>query len=482
MLSSASLHSLQDHVAAWCRDGRIVGAELLIRRGGEVHTHAAFGWRNRERRQRLEVGSIYRVRSMAKPFVATAALMLADAGALDVDDAVARYLPSWDNPRSRAVTLRQLMGHVGGFEQSWPRPLETFADLRAAVDAVGEAGPRHPPGVEHRYSDVGGATVAAVVAAITGEPIEDVLRARILAPLNLADTHLGFDVDAPWVQRMVSTYRWLPAERRFECYWDPSRPQRVPFFRGGGGMYTTLADYATFLEAWMHAGRHGSTNLLRPETVHAALQRAPDGRYGMFWDLPRGGRPGAMPPTFGHVGTDGTWAMAVPELDLVALYFTQSRNRDLKMSFGLHLGDALDLPGPMSLRTVAIETAREWGLRPETVDVDALAEVEGRYQIAGARSPIAFELVPHAADPSGGDLLEGRLEGWLEGWLKGERVHLIPLGARRFAPGWIRNGAPAEVWREEGLELRFLPSDRARAIETLEIRQGDKVLTRGPRL
>lgn len=46
--------------------------------------------------------------------------------------------------------------------------------------------------------------------------------------------------------------------------------------------------------------------------------------YGMHWSIFQGGEEGYLPP-FGHGGSDGTLAVAVPEKDLLVFYFTQSR-------------------------------------------------------------------------------------------------------------------------------------------------------------
>lgn len=108
-------------------------------------------------------------------------------------------------------------------------------------------------------------------------------------------------------------------------YWDNARPQVVPYFRGSGGIYSTTADYARFLAMWMDHGTVGSEHFLKPEACEQALipsklSKQGDWGYGYQWEIIK-----ESPLIFGHGGSDGTMAIAVPEDDLIFLYFTQSR-------------------------------------------------------------------------------------------------------------------------------------------------------------
>jgi CubicO group peptidase (beta-lactamase class C family) len=76
---------------------------------------------------------------------------------------------------------------------------------------------------------------------------------------------------------------------------------------------------------WMDEGSAKNIRFLRPETVHKALTRSPHTNkgkegYGYHWEIFN-----AELGAFGHRGSDGTLAIAVPKDDLMLLYFTQSR-------------------------------------------------------------------------------------------------------------------------------------------------------------
>jgi CubicO group peptidase (beta-lactamase class C family) len=318
------LQAFTDDLYAWINSGGLVGAELLVVKDRQIAWHVAMGWSDREGERPLRRNSIYRMRSMTKPFVGTAVLILAEEGLLDLDDRVADHLPSFDNERSGEITIRQLLTHGAGFEQTafssayWAEPT-----LREAVRSVGKEGPPNPPGERYRYADRSSATLGAIVAELTGRPVEEFIRSRILEPIGLHDTHAHFAPDSAWAGRMNSTYSLQGG--RLSRYWDNTQVQQTPWFRASGGLYSTVFDYARWLEVWMDHGALKEGHLLTDETIVEALSPGFTEGYGLHWELFSGSPEEGGLPAFGHGGSDGTFAIAYPELDAMILFFTQSR-------------------------------------------------------------------------------------------------------------------------------------------------------------
>jgi CubicO group peptidase (beta-lactamase class C family) len=154
-------------------------------------------------------------------------------------------------------------------------------------------------------------------------PAEEYIQTHILDKLDMDDTACNMFQDNPLRPRVSSTYRRM--QNRWFKYWENTRPQAVPYFRGSGGMYSTTTDYARFLALWMDKGKSENQRLLSPETVQAALttsalSRNNDQGYGYQWQVFS-----ESEGVFGHGGSDGTLAMAFPRDDLMLLCFTQSR-------------------------------------------------------------------------------------------------------------------------------------------------------------
>jgi len=300
------------------------GAVLYVARRGEVVLHEAVGFRHHAYRVPMLKDSMFRMASNTKPVVATAVMMLQEDGRLSVEDPVAKYLPSFANDKSRGITIAQLLSHSSGLRIEpifYPfRPGEDVS-LAAAVAKFGAEGPAAPPG-SYSYNNAGYNTLGAVIEAVSGMPLEAFLRTRIYDPLGMADT-LNHE-DPAKLERMATVYR---GRRRpdgtiaFTQGFTPGDAPDYPVIRASGGMISTAADYAKFLEMFLRGGVFGGKRLLREETVAAMttprVKMGDAGAYGYGWMIAPDG-------TYSHTGSDGTLAWVDPARGLIGMVLTQS--------------------------------------------------------------------------------------------------------------------------------------------------------------
>jgi len=108
-VSPITLEKLNQLVQSFVDDEEIVGGELLVIKNGKTIFNEAYGWRDRDTEAPMETGGVYCVRSMTKPVVAAAILMLADDNLLDLEDHVFDYLPSFDKEGIRDITIKHLL-------------------------------------------------------------------------------------------------------------------------------------------------------------------------------------------------------------------------------------------------------------------------------------------------------------------------------------------------------------------------------------
>lgn len=345
-LRSADLEELAAIVQGYVDADEVVGAELWILRHDRTVLRRAFGWRDREEQVPLEPGGVYCLRSMTKAVVGTAVQMLIDEGKLAPEDAVAKHLPCFDNERSRAITVDQLLAHTSGLPLSslLGQDLASLAGERAVAELAGGSGPELPPGEGFRYSDDNADVLGALVEALSGQDLATFLEQRLFAPLGMDETAAVMTPDHPLRARACSNYVGGPGT--WQRYWSPHDPPLFPFLLGSQGLYGSARDYARFLGLWKecYAGR---AQLLSPRALEHALEPVSamgmpspfeglEARYGRMmqvWTraLEDGGEELFA---FGHGGSDGTMAWVFPELDLVVLYFTQSRNGTTLLQIG----------------------------------------------------------------------------------------------------------------------------------------------------
>lgn len=242
--------------------------------------------------RRVEETTRFRWFSVTKLATAMTILALADEGALDLDDPVARYLPwtAGGSPRP----LRALLSHTGGVANPsairWARP--PGAPARSAAQLTREAyaslrrAHRPPSPDDARYSNLGYLLLGEAIAAATGAPFERACRRHVLEPLGLTRTSFA-PTDAAVGHERLPSARALVMSALFL----PRTPALIRYARRG---WVGLAPYA--LEGAAYGGLVGSLDdlarlgraLLDPRwgRMHAEAGRGADGaRFGLGPEL-----------------------------------------------------------------------------------------------------------------------------------------------------------------------------------------------------
>lgn len=317
--------TLRNQVDAWVTGDAVMGAELMVMIDGTEALHEVWGWNDREDGVKLEKDRIFRLRSMTKPFVGTSILMLMEQGKLKLDDPVSKYLKSFDNPKSKTITIRDLLYHTSGFTMGYPKgSIDDYTNLEDAVADAAAQGPKYEPGKEYHYADADSAALGLIIRELTGMPPETFIHEKIFKPLDMNNTYCLLRKDRPDRKTVCSTYIWR--DGKYVKFWDNEDPPETPFFRASGGVFGTMSDYAAFLKMWMDGGKHGKVRFLKEETVQKALTPGPvSPRYGMHWEIYHPASGDETMPVFGHGGSDGTVAIALPREHAMVFYFTQSR-------------------------------------------------------------------------------------------------------------------------------------------------------------
>ena len=219
--------------------------------------------------------SIFRLASMTKPITTVAAMMLYEAGQLGLDDPVTKYLPefarvrvltTWhedgtyaSRPPARAITVRDLLTHTSGLAYSFVDP--RLARLDDGGKSELELPLLHDPGERFTYGP-STAVVGRIVEKISGQPLDVVFRTRIFDPLGMPDTF--FTVPADKRERVVTAHARTAGGALHEAANPPALSAPA---RGDGGLFSTAADYARFMQVILNRGRLGPARLLKEQTV-----------------------------------------------------------------------------------------------------------------------------------------------------------------------------------------------------------------------
>ena len=179
---------------------RVPGVQAAVRLGDELILSTAHGVADESTGERLTTRHLFRVASHSKTFTAVAVLRQVELGTLRLDDTVGALLPGYADTPLAGVTLRELLSHTAGAVRDgadadhWilDRPFPDAAALQALVRDHGTA---YAPQEHFKYSNIGYGMLGAVLEHVTGRPYAEHVRASVLDPLGLTDTHADLTDD-----------------------------------------------------------------------------------------------------------------------------------------------------------------------------------------------------------------------------------------------------------------------------------------------
>ena len=175
--------------AQW--EGRLPSVAAAVFRGGEVVWDDAVGLADVEQRTEATTDSQYAVASITKTFTAASVMQLRDAGKLHLEDPLSRHIPE---AAHGTPTLRRLLSHASGLQREPPGEVwETlhFPEEQELLQSLEEAEQVLPPSAAWHYSNLAYALLGHVVTRVSGTPLQDYVRERLLGPLGLERTTWG---------------------------------------------------------------------------------------------------------------------------------------------------------------------------------------------------------------------------------------------------------------------------------------------------
>ncbi|HBK4608770.1 beta-lactamase family protein [Serratia marcescens] len=245
----SSANAIDGAIEQALREKRLVGAVVLVAQGGEIVYHRAAGMADREAGKPMALNTLFRLASVSKPIVSTAALALMAQGAMRLDDPITRWLPNF-RPRladgtTPLMTLRHLMTHTAGLSYRFFQPEGGFYAQLGVSDGMDEASVSlqenvrriacapllAPPGAAWRYS-IATDVLGAAIEQASGLPLTQAVKKWVTGPLAMTDT----DFLAVDPARLAAAYADHPGEPR-----RLRQPDRLPFIDGSAGFHLSPA-------------------------------------------------------------------------------------------------------------------------------------------------------------------------------------------------------------------------------------------------
>jgi len=302
--SAARLARLDSGMSEWVKRKWINGAVALIARKGEIVFDKAYGYNNVDTKEPLDKNGIFRIASQTKAVTTVAVMMLWEEGKFSLDDPVSKFIPSFAHervletfnagdttyttiPAKRPVTIRDLLTHTSGIGYPAIGTAEENA-IYAKYKITGGVGVRDQklsdvmnrlgslplffqPGEQWKYG-LGHDVLGYLVEIWSGMSLEDFFAKRIFQPLGMKDTY--FNMPQEKGTRLVnfflqdSTGVIKKQDAVFGGALDMNYPlERTDYFSGGGGLSSTIYDYAIFLQMLLNGGEYSGVRMLARNTV-----------------------------------------------------------------------------------------------------------------------------------------------------------------------------------------------------------------------
>ncbi|BBE33533.1 serine hydrolase domain-containing protein [Sphingosinicella microcystinivorans] len=239
--------------------GAIAGAVVVVVKDGQVLTERGYGYADVEKRTPVDPEkTLFRPGSVSKLFTWTAVMQLVQEGKLDLDADVNTYLdfniPAYEG---KPITLRNIMTHTSGFEESVRELISDEKEAPAPLDAVMKRWVPHrifAPGTTPAYSNYATGIAGYIVERVSGVPFEDYIEQHILKPIGM--THSTFRQPLPAALKPLMSNSYQTASGK-------AMPFEVVEPAPAGSLSASGADMGKFMIA--HLANGGP--LLSPETA-----------------------------------------------------------------------------------------------------------------------------------------------------------------------------------------------------------------------
>lgn len=303
--------------------------------------------------------------------------MMLEEGKLRLEDPVSKFIPEFTNttvamltdpnapeshdpdiyktPADREITIRDLLTHTSGLSSSGiasrttarMAPRDTASNLATYIPKLGAVPLDFQPGSRWQYSLLAGIeTLGRIVEITSGMSFDRFLQERLFAPLQMSDT--SFVVPSDKLPRLVTLYERTDDGQLLRQDQTPAWLDTETLFSGGGGLYSTAADYMRFAQMLLNRGELDGQRILGTRTVelmasnHVGQLYGPDANrseglgFGLTVEVvldPVLANTRRGKGSFSWGGAFGTYFWVDPYNDLVAVMMIQTPNGELRTNF-----------------------------------------------------------------------------------------------------------------------------------------------------
>ena len=355
----ARVDRARDLCARWVETGHTTAISVCVARRGVIVLHEAFGALGPEPgAPPIDRRSLFPFSSVSKPIMASLVMQLVEDGRLGLNRPVLDYIPEIRAEGAEEMLVHHLLTHTAGYTWYDEEPLLSHAARKvaagyqppvceanqhplhaAAIDVFLDAPLARRPGEVMIYSNHSYELLSEIVRRVSGRPHWEIAKERVFDPLGMRDCF--YIVPESEAGRVVGR----PLDAVGGAPQGPlnqgiasRQMQETPY--GGGGIFGTPRDMATFDQMFLNGGVYGGERILSPASVAAMTRDQIPGIRALFighereragwgygwgidtptkWKRYRGGL--RTLGSYDHGGYGGTFTWVDPATELAGVYF-----------------------------------------------------------------------------------------------------------------------------------------------------------------
>ncbi len=295
---------LNNEIQATMKSENIHGLSIAVIKKRNVIWTQAYGTRNNDTDEAVNINTLFDAASMSKPVTAYLTLKFYERREIDLDTPLIHYIPDeklFEDERCKLITARMVLTHTTGLP-NWGKELI------------------HEPGEKFGYSGEGFVYLGKVLEEISKKSLHELMQHDVFKPIGMKNS--SFDWTDQYDVNGASGHTYngkVITKKKFSCA------------HGAGTMVTTAEDYAKFVLAILNDfGLEKGTieQILTPYVVAdnwAQSYKIPDIYWGLGWGI----QPGKNGHCFFHMGNNRYWRgyiVANKSTGDGVVYFSNSEN------------------------------------------------------------------------------------------------------------------------------------------------------------
>ena len=357
-------HSIDSILQSQVDSNKIPGAVIQIKKDGKVIYEHAYGYAQKYiltsdpdqlllRPKVMTTATLFDIASLTKVVGTTTGIMLlVDKGEISVDDPVGKYVPAFNSPDKKSITIRHLLTHTAGLYEWYPMYYRAHTK-EETYKLIGELPLHFPVGQQRKYSDLGFTILGEIIEIVSGKPLDRFLKEDICIPLGMKNTLYNPFFDArklefaatshgnPYEYRMVhdTSLGFVFKEINPDSWngWrnytllgevnDGNAAYACGGVSGAAGIFSTVEDIQQLVDMLLNKGRVGKFEFLSEKTIDLFLTQD-NFLNGLGWmmDPANSFMKNAPAGSFGHTGFTGTSIAVVPAEKLSVILLINRQN------------------------------------------------------------------------------------------------------------------------------------------------------------